>query len=204
MRLIAALSLVIFLLAGCQTPVTINATSVGSFSEKIPGKYAVFLQDGAWKKDIKLERICDVWSYSSDFNAPYQVMARHAFSNSFQSVDFVPAELTPTEVEAKGYDAQVIVYQGALNSADQLFSGLFSAELKVEIELAGIVAVTSGKGLIGQESPRGRGELRTDLGLKGCPGIDNIIASAAERALSDYVSAAVEASREIILQARAE
>lgn len=194
MKRLIALVLLGCALAGCSAPVKVSPPRIGIYEAKVPGRYAVMLQSGAWRKDVENEGFtCGAWSFPTDFDEAYSVAAREGFSAAFEEVDFTPTELKPDEVRAKNYDAQIIVYQGGLDASYLVIQEFWSNRMAVAVELDGIVAVTSEAGLVGQESPRGESRYEQKIGV--CSQGDATVARAGNAAVRDFVLHAVDAAR---------
>lgn len=195
---LAALGLIAGVLAGCSAPVKVAAPRTGVYETKVPGNYAVMLQAGAWHKGVESKGFtCSAWTFETNFDDAYKVAAEEAFRGGFEKVDFTPVELTPDEVAAKGYDAQIILYQGGLDAQFVIREDFFSASMIAEVGMDGVVAVTSPEGLVAQQSPRGQGKYEKSLML--CSEGDEVVARAGGNAILEYLRNAVGAAREQVL-----
>ena len=190
------------LLLACQSPVTIATPNAGIYQEKVPGAYVVMIQTGAWHTEVENGGFtCGAWSFPTDFNSAYEASAKAAFTGAFEQVQFTPVELKPADLAAKGYDAQIIVYQGSLDASYGIREELFSAKLIAAVEMDGIVAIVAPEGLVGQDSPGGSS--RHEKGIFMCTEGTEIVARAGGEAVASFVKNAVRAARDKVLEWRA-
>jgi hypothetical protein len=195
---LVALGLIVGALAGCSAPVKVAPPRTGVYETKVPGNYAVMLQTGAWHKGVESKGFtCSAWTFETNFDDAYKVAAEEAFRGGFENVDFTHVELAPDEVASKGYDAQIIVYQGGLDAQFVIREEMFSGSMIAEVGMDGIVAVTTPEGLVAQQSPRGQGKYEKSLML--CSEGDEVVARAGGNAILEYLRNAVGAAREQVL-----
>ncbi|MBV2187316.1 MAG: hypothetical protein KUL88_22585 [Rhizobium sp.] len=193
------------LLAGCQSKVTIDTPSISSSefasSAKVPGRYAVMIQSGAWKKEVTTEGLtCGAWSFPTDFESAYASAVHDAFEMSFESVSFVPVALKPDEVRQQKFDGQIVVYEGGIKTVYGIREHLFSADAVSEVKMDGIVAVIGPEGLAGQASPQGAGV--ATVGIFTCSDGSKAVSEAGAKAVRDFVLHAVDAAKANVIQMR--
>lgn len=193
-----------FALAGCTSNVTVAAPSISptefASASKLPGRYAVYLQSGGWNKEIKTEGFtCSAWSFPTNFDQGYIQAAQSGFSQSFANVDFVQSTLSPEELKANGYDAQVFVYEGNMGAKFGVIQGFWTGSITVDVEFEGIVAVANADGLKSQGQIRGTGH-GTNNNVVSCDTAGPAIQQAGGKAITDFVVEAINAAKLNILE----
>lgn len=195
------------LLAACTSNVKVATPAIApaefASQSKTPGRYAVYIQTGGWQKEVKAQGwTCSGWSFPTDFESAYAPAARAAFSQSFADVRFVTATLKPDELAARHFDAQIIVYQGAMEANFGVNPGFFTSSMDANVSLEGIVAVTGPDGLQSQGTAKGRGTGLKDTAFT-CDAVSPAISNAGAQAIEDFVVDAVNTSKVNVLEMKA-
>lgn len=207
MKTCTTILLASLVLTACSSNVTVQAPTVSVMDfgsqTKIKGNYAVWLQSGAWKTTVEARGFtCSGWEFPTDFDNAYQQAAQSAFQSSFEKVSFTPNTLKPDELIVQNFDAQIIVYQGSINSAFSVSTGFFTSAMQAEVNMDGTVAVIGHSGVTHQGTARGSG-----IGVKGsamsCNAVGDAIMQAGGIAIKDFVVATVDAAKLNVLESRA-
>ena len=156
----AVLVLLLIGLAACSGTVKVHNFHVPSPTglEPLSGKYAGLVQSGAWNLTTKpVGWTCSAWSYETDINAPYERAMKKLLQDSVEELVFVSETLTPEEMQAQGFDAQIFIYQTNASSTFSVATGFITATARSEVELSVVVAVTDKNGLSYQNTVTGKG-----------------------------------------------
>lgn len=196
---VGAIILMASVVSGCSSTVAVTAPHIAptdfASQNKTPGRYAVWLQSGAWVSTVEAKgHTCSAWEFPTDFEQAYQQAAQAAFSSSFENVTFTPATLQPSEIVAQNYDAQIIVYEGAIKGVFGVIPGFWTATLESEVGMDGIVAVIGPNGLKSQGNAKGRG-YGTSQSAMSCDVASQAIMQAGSAAIKDFVVNAVNAAK---------
>lgn len=194
--------------AGCSKQVTVAAptiapTDLGSAS-KTPGKYAVWVQTGGWNTEVKAAGYtCSGWSFPTQLEQGYSAAAQSAFTQSFASVDFTTDTLKPADLKSRGYDAQIIIYQGGISAEFNPVTGFWTASLSASLGIDGTVAVIGPSGLTSQGKAKGIATGGTEASMfAGCGDAAGAIASAGQIALKNFIIDAVNQAKLNVLEMR--
>lgn len=195
-------ALALLALAACSAPVKVGLPNADwNDGGKIPGRYAATIQSGAWRKDISAEGFaCGGWTFPTDADGAYAVAMKKALDDNFESVTLTP-EMKPADIAAQGYDASIIVYQGAFDTRLLIVERAywtFGAEASVG--MGGIVALVGPGGLIGQASPEGSGARRGKIAL--CDDAGPMISTASRMALMGFIQNATREARALATTTR--
>lgn len=189
-RACIATACLVLALAGCSTPVKLAPVRAEWGGAQVPGRYAVTVQHGAFAKTIEATGFaCSGWDYPTEADAAFQAAMRGAIEARFEHVVFTP-ELTPEEIAAQGFDAALIVYQGAF--ATRLLveeDGYYQNAAAASVKLGGIVALVGPGGLVGQASPEGQGFVRRRIVT--CDDAGPIVGAATRMAVTGLVQKAI-------------
>ncbi|MFN4228280.1 hypothetical protein [Parvibaculum sp.] len=193
-------------LGACSANVSVSAPQISptdfASQSKTPGRYAVWLQSGAWVSTVEAKgHTCSAWTFPTDFEQAYQQAAQAAFASSFQEVTFTPKTLQPAEIEAQNFDAQIIVYEGSIKGVFGVIPGFWTGTLESEVGMDGIVAVVGPEGLQSQGRAKGRG-YGTKEAVMGCDAAAEAIMKAGSAAIKDFVVDAVNAAKLNVMEVK--
>ena len=194
-------------LAACSENVAVNAPQISPMDfasqDKTPGNYAVMVQSGAWKTEVKAQGwTCSGWTFPTDFETAYNQAAKSGVQQSFQNVTFTPVALKPAELRAQHFDAQIILYEGSITANFSVTPNLFTAGFNSDVAMTGIVAVIDPDGGVHQGNSRGAGTGASET-VMGCGAAVPAIQQAGSAAIRDYVLNAVNAAKINILEMKA-
>ena len=193
--------------AACSENVAVSAPQISPMDfasqSKTPGNYAVMVQSGAWKTEVKAQGwTCSGWTFPTDFETAYNQAAKSSVQQSFQNVTFTPAALKPAELRAQNFDAQIILYEGSIAANFSVTPNLFTAGFNSDVSMTGIVAVVDPDGRVQQGNSRGAGTGTAET-MMGCGAAVTAIKQAGSAAIRDYVLNAVTAAKINILEMKA-
>lgn len=185
-RVVMALAAAL-LLGACTGTVVVPDTSftLPEGMKPIEGHFAAQIQTGGWQLTTKSKGLmCGAWSFEGDLNGSYWRAMSNALNQGLQEVDFVPETLTPAEIAAKGYTAEIIVYQGNAQSNFAIQQGFFTNSAESGVELTVILAILRQDGLKYQQTitSRSRGEAEAWI---GCEFVAEAVGGAASEAIGE-------------------
>lgn len=191
------------LLGACAGQVTVppvNALS-GTSMKPVKGRFAAVVQSGGWNLKVESRgHSCNAWTFDADVNNAYVKSMQDALQGSVEKIEFTPGTLTPQQLRQKGYDAQIVVYQGNAESNFTVTPHFFSATANSDIALALIVAITDQTGLVKQYSVDERGtgvEEIPPFSFKGCSGaVNEAISKAGQAVVQKLVQKAILFTRD--------
>lgn len=180
----------------------ISATDLNS-DQRIPGNYAVMIQSGGWQAKVKTSGYaCSVWSFPTDFESGYVPAVQGAFEQSFAKVSFVQTVLKPDELLSQGFDGEIFVYEGSVNTNFSVSPNLFTVTMNATVSLDGIVGATDKSGRTHQGNVTGTGTGTFSTAFGGCGSVSNAIAAAGPDALKAFVINVVNAAKLDAMQSR--
>jgi hypothetical protein len=160
----------------------------------MPGSYAATIQSGGWDLRTKNPGMgCSAWSFDTNINPSYEKAMRDVMTRSLEKVDFTANILSPSDLKAKGYTAQVIVQQGNADSDFTTVPSSFTFSARSDVSLSVIIAIRDENGVVYQDTVTGQGFAAKDLGA--CPSIGESVGAAAQDAVRSLV-------KDIVLRVR--
>lgn len=181
----------LLLLGACSGQVAMQNVQVDApQAGPIPGHYAALVQSGGWQ--LKTEPsgwTCGAWHFNLDVNGPYEQAMRDTLAKSLEKVDFTGETYSPARLKEKGYDAQIVVYQGNANSTFGVNPGFFTGSANSEVELEVTLAVLDESGLTYQQTIKGKGTGKQDVFV--CNTIGDAVGRAAQDAIKDVIKSSV-------------
>jgi hypothetical protein len=137
----------------------------------IPGTYAAAVVAGRWTLKTTSEHFsCGAWTVDTEIDPSYRETMKAALNRALQRVTFVPNPLTADQLDALGYDGQIVIGQRKADSSFVVDSTLMHGAVRSDVDLSAIVAVQGADATVHQQaiSARGRGESKTSY----CSNID--------------------------------
>jgi hypothetical protein len=195
------------LLGACSKNVTVSAPIISptdfASQNKTAGNYAVMVQSGAWHTEVKAAGwTCSAWSFPTDFETAYNQSIKAGMQQNFEKVTFVGAPLTPEEMRAQNFDAQIVVYEGSILANFSVSPNFWTATINANVNMDGIVAVIDQMGKVQQGNARGSGTGSATTAA-GCTPAGKAIVDAGGVAIRDYVLNAVNSVKLNILEIKA-
>lgn len=180
-----------FLLAACTGQANVPPVTVPVAADKrVPGSYSAMVQGGGWAlRTGSPGHVCGGWTFNTDINPAYERAMRDALTQALENVSFSTEILSPEQLKAQGFDAQIVVHQGNAESRFVLLQQLFSSTARSDVALVVIVAIRDERGFVSQEAVIGRGIGRTQVYT--CPPIGEAIGTAAQGAVRSLVVDAI-------------
>ena len=178
----------LMLLGACTGQVQVPPVTVDTPTGivRTPGQYAAMVQSGGWAlKTDSQSWACSAWSFDTNINSVYSDAVRDALTRSLEKVTFVPNTLTPKELHDKGYQAQIVVYQGNAKAKFGVASGFFTGTANSEIDLTATLAILGPNGLKYQQSITGKGTGSHEVFT--CNTIGTAVGAAAQDAVKEVV-----------------
>ncbi|HTI88891.1 MAG TPA: hypothetical protein VL966_19990 [Alphaproteobacteria bacterium] len=184
-RALGALALLqAVVLIGCSGQAIVPPVDISSTSgaKAIPGHYAATVQTGSWLLKTTTDRsICGAWTFDTDLNTSYESAIRNALQRVLERVTFIPDLLTPQQLKARGFDAQIVIGQGGANSTFAVPVYAVSGTAQGNIELSVTVSIRPAAGNATQETVSARGHGRAEI--THCSGAATAISASARNAL---------------------
>jgi TPR repeat protein len=191
-RVFGVLILLAFGLIGCSGQAIVPPVDISSTAgaHPIPGHYAATVQTGSWLLKTTTERaICGAWTFDTDLDASYEAAIRNALQRVLERVTFVPNVLTPQQIKARGFDAQIIIGQGGANSSFTVPVYTITGTAQGSVELSVTVSIRPAAGNPSQETVSARGHGRAEISR--CSGAATAISASARNALGTVTRAIV-------------
>lgn len=205
--LIGALVVSGLILGACSKTVTVAAPVISptdfASQSKTSGNYAVMVQAGAWQTEVKAAGLtCSAWSFPTDFETAYNQSVKAGMIQNFEKVTFVEATLTPEQMSAQKYDAQIVVYEGSILANFSVSPNFWTATINSNVSMDGIVAVIDPAGKVQQGNARGSGTGAATTAA-GCTPAGQAIIDAGGVAIRDFVLSAVNSAKLNVLEIKA-
>ena len=174
-------------LSGCTYQVqTVSAPQLNVYSnytDKVPGKWALVVDDGAFNQAVHSEGLaCGAHSFPLDLTATFKQSAIATFQNITGDVDVLDRPIPIEGLAAGGYSGSIEIKADNMSVRLNMIPGFWSAKADADIELdAGLIA-TGPKGRLVGTRASGRGHESSDAGSM-CSGSTTAIEHAAESAM---------------------
>ena len=194
----------LLLLGACTGQVQVPPVTVDTPTGivRTPGQYAAMVQSGGWAlKTDSQGWTCGAWSFDTNINSVYSDAVKDALTRSLEKVTFVPSTLTPKELQDKGYQAQIVIYQGNATAKFGVATGFFTGTANSEIDLTSTLAILDPKGMKYQQSITGKGVGSHEVFT--CNTIGTAVGAAAQDAIKQIVKDIVLYVRDGLNQERA-
>jgi hypothetical protein len=190
MKLCVSFLTVVFVSA-CSHTVMVPPIAVNSplGLSKISGKYAAQVQTGGWTLNTKIRNGgLPIHSYVVDLNRAYANAMHEGLKASLENVEFVSETLSADQLKAKGFDAQIVVYQGHAEAVYSAQKGFWMVTHLGDVSLTTTLAIVSPEvGLRYQHSleEKGTGAFEVMMGNK----VEEVLEKAAGNAIEKIVQA---------------
>lgn len=150
-----------------------------SYEEKIPGQFAIYVDDSVLFDRIKVTGLaCSAHSYPLDARSAFRQSVVRTISNIVGGAVVFDKPLNRKELEVNGLDGIIIVRADDMNVNIRVIPGFWSAEADAEVEFVAGVIVDGLSGRIFGGTVVGEGAARSDAGA-ACGGVVDAIAAAA-------------------------
>lgn len=155
------LILALMSLGACSHTATVpmvNGAGLASVGAQERGHYAAMVQSGGW--DISPQvfgNTCSGHSYSADLNGPWEGAMKDALTAGLEKVEFIPNVLSGSELQSKGYDAEIGITPFSAASQIQFTPGSFSGDASSQTKLEAILTIAYKDGKREQQSVSGVG-----------------------------------------------
>jgi TPR repeat protein len=148
----------------------------------VPGNYAATVVSGSWTLKTESDAYtCGAWVFDTDVNPSYEQAMRTTLTRALEHVTFTPEILSPAQLKAQGYDAQIVIGQGKASSTFAVAPYLFEGTARSDVDLAAILAIRNDGGEVSQRTVSARGHGAADISF--CPKIGEAIGDGANDAL---------------------
>ncbi len=187
-------------LSACTGTVEVGSVSLDQqeYARPVSGHYAALVQTGGWKVKTKAAAFsCSAWDFDLDLNNSYQEAMQTGLTRALASVDFIEAPLSGPEIEAAGYDAQLVVHQGNVSSTFAVAPQFFSGSASGQVELDVILAIVEPEGTTYQQTVAASGT--GSVSVFTCPKIAEAVADASRRAVRDLTQRSVLHIRDALM-----
>lgn len=140
-----------------------NVTS--SYSEKVPGKFALYVEAGEFNKVIHPRGLqCAAHSYPLNISEGFRSSARITLANLVESVEFVDVPMSIDVLRAQGYRGQIVVKGEGLESKLVAIPGFWQANISTTVVLTASVSVDGPQGRVVGRTVEGAAERETEAG----------------------------------------
>jgi len=148
----------------------------------VPGNYVATVVSGRWTLKTESDAYtCGAWVFDTDVNPSYEQAMRTTLTRALERVTFTPEILSPEQLRAQGYDAQIVIGQGKASSTFAVAPYIFAGTARSDVDLSAILAVRNDGGEVSQRTVSARGHGAADISF--CPKIGEAIGDGASDAL---------------------
>lgn len=189
MRLLVCFFCLLFV-ASCSTPVRVAIPNIStpSVTEKLPGKYAIFLQRGGWQLTAEATSwTCTAQEFEVPVDQPYEHSIRKVVRETFEAVDYVDAALSPEALANGNYAGQVVIIQSGADAFFNVRNRFISYVVDSEVRVNTVTSVSLVNGTQSQFSSSGVGQGQVDLYV-GCSVAGDAVSMAAQNAVQTLVN----------------
>lgn len=181
----------ILALAGCAyeaKPISTGSVSVvSSFTEKLPGRYALYIETTELSKVVRAQCVnCAAHTYPLDMSEGFRSSVRATFANLIDTIEEVPAPLDAGTLQAQGFKGQIIVRGDSLEGKLVAIPGFWQATISSTVRASASVIVDGQAGRLVGKTVEGMSEREADAGAF-CSGGAAAVDSAASEALRKLV-----------------
>jgi hypothetical protein len=200
-RTAAALSAIV-MLAACTQGVDVKPIAVAAPNpaKQKPGKFAAWIGSFARTVNITPGQVwagsieCQGINFDTDLRPVHDVALRAALTSAFQRVEFVPAPLSPKELQDKGYAGEFLFSVTSVAGAATPSASLTGTSYTAQIEAAGMMSYVDSNGPRPAVPVSGMGTGSTGIMLI-CTQIGGALGDAAHDALTVLVQRELDAAR---------
>ena len=178
--------------AGCawDTPTDISASySVYSnYDDKIPGKYALYVDAEKMKRENIESAGFECWGYSYPVDARegFTQSVHGTFANLLEEVEVVDEPVSFTDLEARGLDGVIRIEVEDLDADLFVIDGFWIAEIEADAEITATIQVIGREGHLLGSTVEGSEDHRTSAGLV-CEGGSDALSGAVEAAAEETI-----------------
>lgn len=160
---------------------------VTAYSNKIPGKFALFVEPGELNKIIRPRGTnCAAHSYPLNMTEGFRSSVRATFGNIVENIEEVASPLQGASLRANGYKGQIIVRGEALEGKLVAIPGFWTANISTTIQMSASVTVDGHDGRLVGKTVEGMAERESEAG-PFCSGGAASVEEAATQALRKLV-----------------
>lgn len=179
------------MLAGCQheaKPLSVASYNVySSYSDKLPGRYLLYVEGGKLNKDIKPSDFnCAAWTYPLKLADGFSGSVAKTFANLVTELEQVSTPPTADQLKAKGARGLIIVRGEDVNGRLRVVPGFWQAGMETDVEISASIIVDGPKGRLLGTTVSGDGSAQTGAGAF-CEGGANSLVKSAEDAMKETV-----------------
>ena len=114
-----------------------------SYEEKIPGRYALYVEAKELKRVLKFSRGCAEHNYPTDAQAAFESSSLQTLKHLVEHMELVSEPIMRSELEARGYDGMILLEVEDLDTVLVIIPGtwtgsaLAGAKLSVNMSVEG-------------------------------------------------------------------
>jgi hypothetical protein len=142
------------------------------------GRYAAMLGSVDWtlKTQASMLWLCPKPDVTVDASAAYEDAMKDGLRHALKDVTFVSTMLTPEQLKAQGFDAEVVVTKGKASTSFNQSTGA------TEVAMSTIVTVRNADGTVGRKTFSGQG--RGKASMRICKAVIDAIGASASDAVA--------------------
>ncbi|MDG4868394.1 hypothetical protein P8631_10330 [Guyparkeria sp. 1SP6A2] len=187
--IVVCLAAVLF--SGCaynsNAPVSASYDVYSSYGDKVPGRYALYIDGGDFKGDFKpLGFACSAHTYSQDATGAFEQSVIKTFENIIVTVEPVDSPLSFEELKSRNLDGQIVVRGEEMDVRISVIPGFWSASIEADVEFAANMTVDSQQGRLLGTTVSGDGDALAGAGT-ACEGGAKALSLAASDALKELM-----------------
>jgi hypothetical protein len=157
------------LITGCAydaKPITTGAVNVvAAYTEKVPGRYALFVEAGELNKIIRPRGLeCSAHSFPLDMTESFRSSVAATLGNVVDQVELVATPLQPATLRANGYVGQIAVRGESLEGKLAAIPGFWKATISTTIQISASITVDGPSGRLVGKTVEGIAEREADAG----------------------------------------
>ena len=158
-----------------------------NYQDRVPGKWALVVEDDAFKKDIHAEGLnCAAHNYPLDLTSSFKQSAVATFQNITTNVDVLDRPIPTESLTAAGYAGEIEIKAEDMRSRLMFIPGFWSSTAESDIELDAAVVVNGSGGRLMGTRATGKGTESSDAG-QFCGGATDAVAHSSEAAMKDVL-----------------
>ena len=185
-RRMTCIAIVGVALAGCAynapVPVAANLNVYSSYGEKLPGRYALYVETEAFNQTVRPTGYqCAAYHFPVDMKESFRQSVVQTVTQLVDELEVVQSPLSTEALSKAGLKGQIAVRADSMTARIQFIPGFWSSTAESNVELTANLSVDGPTGRVLGTTAEGNGSGQNDAGAF-CGGGANAIALASEKA----------------------
>lgn len=179
------------LLGGCAYQAATIATPaddvVTSFSDKIPGKWLLYIDASNLNTTVRPDSLeCSAHNFPLDFTTGFPASVRTTLPNVIEDTEDVPDPIPADQAKKQGARGIISVHGESVSANLHVVSGFWSANIATEVDISASVTIDGPSGRLFGKTFDGEGRGDAPSGL-ACDGGAKALQEAADRAQKELL-----------------